>query len=170
MLNGVSRHVECTSGRTPFLVFRQRGSGHVEWGISTCRGGPGLTPFTLFLHTFVNSKGKMVISHLAKYSKILYQKIALRVWIPTQQTVHDFEFSSPSYARFTKMCLAGRGALDMSSGASRHVECPSGRTSISCFWAEGKWTCRVGHLDMSRGSWADHFHPLFAYKTHINKF
>ena len=74
------------------------------------------------LHSFVNSKGKMVISHLEKYGQILYQKIVLRIRVPTQQTARDFEFSSPSYACFTKMCLVGRGALDMSNGASRHVE------------------------------------------------
>ena len=79
----------------------------------------------------------MVISNLEKYGEILYQKIALRVRVPTQQTARDFEFSSPSYARFSKMCLAGRGALDMSNWTSRHVECPSGRTPFSCFWAEG---------------------------------
>ena len=38
-----------------------------------------------------------------------YIKIALRVWVPTQQMAHDFDFSSPSYARFSKMCLADRG-------------------------------------------------------------
>ena len=42
----------------------------------------------------------------------------------------DFEFSSPSYARFTKMCLAGRGALDISNWASRHVEMPSGKIKM----------------------------------------
>ena len=122
------------------------------------------------LHPFANSKGKMVILNLEKYGQILYQKIALRVRVPTQQTAHDFEFSSPSYARFSKMCLAGRGALDMSNGTSRHVECPSGRITFSYFWAEGKWTCRVGHLDMSRGTWEDPFHPLYAYKTHLIQF
>ena len=122
------------------------------------------------LHSFVNSKGKMVISHLEKYDQILYQKIALQVRVPMQQTARDFEFSSLSYARFTKMCLAGRGALNMSNGASRHVEYPSGRTPFSCFWTEGKWTCRVGHLDMSRGTWEDPFHPLYAYKTHLSQF
>ena len=79
------------------------------------------------LHSFVNSKGKMVISNLEKYGQILYQKIALRVRVPTQQTAHDFEFSSPSYARFSKMCLADRGAFDMSNWDFRHVENPSGR-------------------------------------------
>ena len=53
-------------------------------------------------HSFANSKGKMVNSHLEKYGKILYHKIALRVWVPTQQTVRDFEFSSLSYVCFTK--------------------------------------------------------------------
>ena len=98
----------------------------------------------------MNSKGKMVISHLEKYGQILYQKIALRVWVPTQQTARDFKFSSPSYARFTKMCLAGRVALDMLNGASRHVECPSGRIIFFGFWKKGCWKCRTGHLDMSR--------------------
>ena len=92
----------------------------------------------------------MVISQLEKYVQILYQKIALRVWVPTQQTVRDFEFSSPSYACFTKMCLAGRGALDMSNRASRHIEIPSGRIKISYFCTKGYWTCRRGHLDMSK--------------------
>ena len=122
------------------------------------------------LHSFANSKGKMVISYLEKYGQILYQKIALQFRVPTQQTARDFEFSSPSYARFSKMCLAGRGALDMSNGTSRHVECPSGGTFFSCFWTEGCWTCRVGHLDMSRGTWEDPFHPLYAYKTHPIQF
>ena len=67
------------------------------------------------LHSFANSKGKMVILYLEKYGQILYQNIALRVRVPTQQTARDFEFSSPSYARFSKMCLAGRGAFDMSN-------------------------------------------------------
>ena len=55
----------------------------------------------------------------------------------------DFEFPSPSYARFSKMRLAGRGALDMSS-------VPQMDTNFNN-WVEGCWTCRVGHLDMSRG-------------------
>ena len=122
------------------------------------------------LHPIVNSKGKMVISNLEKYCQILYQNIALRVRVLTQQTARNFEFSSPSYARFSKMCLAGRGALNMSNWTSRHVECPSGGITFSCFWAEGKWTCRVGHLDMSRGTWEDPFHPFFAYKTHLTQF
>ena len=122
------------------------------------------------LHSIVNSKGKMVISILEKYGQILYQKIALRVRVPTQQTARDFEFSSPSYARFTKMCLAGRGALDMSNGTSRQVECPSGRITFSCFWTEGCWTCLVGHFEISRGTWEDPFHPFFAYKTHLTQF
>ena len=61
-----------------------------------------------------------------------------------QQTARDFEFSSPSYARFSKMCLTGRGALDMSSGASRHVEIPSGRIKI--------FVLGRGVLDMSSGA------------------
>ena len=122
------------------------------------------------LQSFVDFKGKMVISNLEKYGQILYQKISLRVRVPTQQTARDFEFSSSSYACFSKMCLAGRGALDMSNWTSRHVECPSGGTFFSCFWTEGKWTCRVGHLDMSRGTWEDPFHPLFVYKTHLIQF
>ena len=85
------------------------------------------------------------------------------------QTVRDFEFSSPSYARFTKMCLAGRGALDMSNGASQHVECPSGRIIFFGFWTEGCWTCRTGHLDMSTGTWGDSFYLLFTYKTPLTQ-
>ena len=92
------------------------------------------------MHSFVNSKGKMVISHLEKYGQILYQKIALRVWVPMQQTARDFEFSNPSYVRFTKMCLAGRGALDMSNWEFRHVEMPSGRILFLGFCVEGLWT------------------------------
>ena len=122
------------------------------------------------LHSFGNSKGKMVISHLEKYGQILYQKIALRVRVPMQQTARDFEFSSPSYARFSKMCLAGRGALDMSSGESRHVECPSGRFIFCGFWTEGHWTCRVGHLNMSRGTWGHSFNLLFTYKTPLTQY
>ena len=76
------------------------------------------------MHSFVDSKGKMVISHLEKYIQILYQKIALRVRIPTQQTARNFEFSSSSYVRFSKMCLADRGHL--SKWEFRHVENPSG--------------------------------------------
>ena len=102
------------------------------------------------MHSFVNSKAKMVISHLEKYGQILYQKIALRVRVPTQQTARNFEFSSPSYARFSKMCLAGRGAFDMSNWAFRHVENPSGRIIFFGFWTEGLWTCRMGQLAMSK--------------------
>ena len=122
------------------------------------------------LHPFVDSKGKNVISHLEKYGEILYQKIALRVWVPTQQTTRDFEFSSPSYVRFTKICLVGRGALDMWSGASRHVECPSGRIIFCGFWTEGHWTCRAGHLDMSRGTWGHSFNPHFTYITPLTQY
>ena len=122
------------------------------------------------LQSFVDFKGKMVISNLEKYGQILYQKIALRIWVPTQQTACDFKFPNPSYARFTKMCLAGRWALNISNRASRYVEIPSGRIKISCFWTEGCWTYRVGHLDISRGTWAGPFHPLFAYKTHLIQF
>ena len=121
------------------------------------------------MHSFVDSKGKMVISHLEKYGQILYQKIALRGMVPTQQTARNFEFCSPSYARFSKVCLAGRGALHMSNGPSRHVECPSGRPPFSCFWTEGCWTCRVGHLDMSRGTWGHSFNPLFTYITPLTQ-
>ena len=53
----------------------------------------------------------------------------------------DFEFSSPSYALFTKICLDSRGALDMSRFP--RVE------SKLVFWVEGCWTCQVGHLNMS---------------------
>ena len=95
------------------------------------------------LHSFVDSKSKMV--HLEKYGQILYQTIALRVWVPMQQTAHDFEFSSPSYVRFTKMCMAGRGALDMSNWEFRHVKMPSGR--IIFFWF-----LDIGPLDMSNGA------------------
>ena len=102
------------------------------------------------MHSFVNSKGKMVISNLKKYGQILYQKIALRVRVLTQQTVRDFEFSSLSYARFSKMCLADRGAFDMSNWKFRHVENPSGRILFFGFWTEGLWTCRMGQLDMSK--------------------
>ena len=122
------------------------------------------------LHSFVDSKGKMVISNLEKYVQILCQKIALQVRVPTQQTARDFEFSSPSYARFSKMCLAGRGALDMSSGASRHVECPSGGITFFSSWTEGHWTCQAGHLDMLRGTWGHSFNPLFTYKTPITRY
>ena len=55
----------------------------------------------------------------------------------------DFEFSGPSYTRFTKIFLAGRGAFDKSSLASRHVEIPLGRIKI-CVLGRGV-------LDMSRG-------------------
>ena len=69
----------------------------------------------------MNSKGKMAILHLEKYGQILYQKIALRVRVPTQQTAHDFEFSSAIMPVLLK-----------------------------CVWlAEGRSTCRTGHLDMS---------------------
>ena len=95
-------------------------------------------------HSFANSKGKMVITRLKKYDQILYQKIALRVWVPTQQTERDFEFSSPSYACFTKMCLAGKGALDMS-------KCLRVKSKILIFGQRGvehvdwgSWTCQKG--------------------------
>ena len=102
------------------------------------------------MHSFVNSKGKMAILHLEKYGQILYQKIALQVWVPTQQTGRDFKFSSLSYARFSKMCLANRWAFDMSNWDFRHVENPSSRIIFFGFWTEGLWTCRMGQLDMSK--------------------
>ena len=38
--------------------------------------------------------------------------------------MRDFEFSSPSYAIFSKTCLAGRGVYDQSKGTLRPVERP----------------------------------------------
>ena len=102
------------------------------------------------LHSFVNSKGKMVISHLGKYGQILYQKIALRVWVPTQQTTRDFEFSSPCYSYFSKMCLVDRMAFDISNWEFRHVENRLGIIIFFGFWTEGLWRCRMGQLDMSK--------------------
>ena len=99
------------------------------------------------LYSFVDSKGKMAISYLEKYGQILYQKIALRVWVPTQQTVCDFKFSSPSYVHFTKMCLAGREALNMSSVL--RVEsffCGFGQMGIGHV-ERGISTCRGGPKD-----------------------
>ena len=132
------------------------------------------------LHSFANSKGKMVILYLEKYGQILYQNIALRVWVPTQQTTRDFKFPSPSYARFTKMCLAGRGALDisnlsrclraeskfelldrgvldMSNGATGHVERDLGRKLLTSF-----------HIQITYNSLQTHIQPLPTIKTNEN--
>ena len=78
--------------------------------------------------------------------KFLYQKIAFRVWVLMQQTMRAFEFSSPSYARFTKMCLAGREAFDMSNWAFRHIEMPLGRIIFLIFGQRG-----IGHVEW--GNW-----------------
>ena len=50
-----------------------------------------------------------------KYGQILYQKIALRVSVPTQQTARDFEFSRESYGRFRKMRRADFWVADRSA-------------------------------------------------------
>ena len=111
------------------------------------------------LHSFISFKGKMVISHLKKYGQILYQKIALRVWVPTQQTARDFEFPRPSYGHFTKIALAGRGEFDISNGT----------------WTDPFLTL-LGReaLDMLKGTYrhveGDLGRPLLYFVSHINQF
>ena len=78
-----------------------------------------------------------------------------------QQTAHNFKFSSPSYAHFTKMCLAGRGTLNMSSWESRHVEMLSGRIKIFVL-GRGELVMLSGASRHIKETWADlsfaHFH------------
>ena len=51
---------------------------------------------------------------ILKKGQILYQKIALRVSVPTQQTVGDFDFPRGSYGRFRKMRRAEIRVADRS--------------------------------------------------------
>ena len=46
--------------------------------------------------------------------KFLYQKISLRVSVPTQQTARDFKFPRGSYGRFCKMRWAEIWVADRS--------------------------------------------------------
>ena len=62
-----------------------------------------------------NARRPRVKWSFLKYGQILYQKIALRVSVPTEQTARDFEFSRESNDRFRKMRRADFWVADRSA-------------------------------------------------------